>query len=64
MPQPSPGLTEQMDLLAIIVGPTEENHRRTISPLNIMTVVADMFGQFIFNQMLDSMVEFIKGLRN
>lgn len=60
MPQPS----EKPSLLAIIVAPTEEIHRRTISPLNLMSAVADMFGQFLFNQMLDSMVEFIKGLRN
>lgn len=60
MPRPS----ENLDLLAIIVGPTEQTHRRTISPLNLMSAVADMFGQFLFNQMLDSMVDFIKNLRN
>lgn len=60
MPQQT---SEKMDLLAIIVAPTEENHRRTISPINLMSFVADKFGQFLVNQLLDSMVELIKGLR-
>lgn len=63
MPQQSEESAASLTEFDAAIDLSGQHNRRTISPLSIMTAFGDLFAQFVFNQLLDSMVEFIKGLR-